>query len=118
MFVRLLAVVVVWTILPVSPIRAAEVMVASWYDCCNPETANNIPFDKNNPHIAAHKTLPFGTELLLRRRNMRVCVEIQDRGPFVEGRDLDLTEAGAIALGFKKDGIATLGVVVTDCLKD
>lgn len=51
---------------------------------------------------AAHKTLPFGT--LVRVTNVRngrsVIVRINDRGPHVRGRVIDLTPAGARALGF------------------
>ena len=51
---------------------------------------------------AAHKTLPFGTMVRVtnRRNNKSVVVRINDRGPFVRGRVIDLTPAGARAIGF------------------
>jgi peptidoglycan lytic transglycosylase len=51
---------------------------------------------------AAHRTLPFGTRVrVINRSNGRsVIVRINDRGPFVRGRIIDLTPAGAHALGF------------------
>ncbi len=51
---------------------------------------------------AAHRSLPFGTRVrVINRRNGRsVIVRINDRGPFVRGRIIDLTPAGAHALGF------------------
>ncbi len=51
---------------------------------------------------AAHRTLPFGTRVRVINRNngRRVIVRINDRGPFVRGRIIDLTPAGAHALGF------------------
>jgi rare lipoprotein A len=51
---------------------------------------------------AAHRTLPFGTQVrVTNRANGRsVVVRINDRGPFVRGRIIDLTPAGARALGF------------------
>lgn len=51
---------------------------------------------------AAHRTLPFGTHVkVTNKRNGRsVVVRINDRGPFVRGRVIDLTPAGARALGF------------------
>jgi rare lipoprotein A len=51
---------------------------------------------------AAHRTLPFGTKVrVTNHRNGRsVVVTINDRGPFVRGRVIDLTPAGARALGF------------------
>ena len=60
------------------------------------ETANPAGF------TAAHKTLPFGTRVrVVNKRNGRsVVVRINDRGPFIRGRVIDLTPAGARALGF------------------
>ena len=51
---------------------------------------------------AAHRSLPFGTRVrVTNKRNGRsVIVRINDRGPFVRGRIIDLTPAGARALGF------------------
>jgi rare lipoprotein A len=51
---------------------------------------------------AAHRTLPFGTKVrVTNKRNGRsVVVTINDRGPFVRGRVIDLTPAGARVLGF------------------
>jgi len=51
---------------------------------------------------AAHRSLPFGTMVrVTNRRNGRsVMVRINDRGPYVNGRVIDLTPAGAHALGF------------------
>jgi rare lipoprotein A len=51
---------------------------------------------------AAHRTLPFGTKVrVTNKKNGRsVVVTINDRGPFVRGRVIDLTPAGARALGF------------------
>jgi rare lipoprotein A len=51
---------------------------------------------------AAHKTLPFGTKVRVTNKNngKEVVVTINDRGPFIRGRIIDLTPAGARALGF------------------
>jgi rare lipoprotein A len=61
---------------------------------------------------AAHKTLPFGT--LVRVTHVKtgrsVVVRINDRGPFVGGRVIDLTPAGAHALGFS--GLAPVNLTV------
>jgi rare lipoprotein A len=75
-------------------------------------------FSASNPHIAAHKYLPFGEEYLLtnHKNGRTLCVSIEDRGPFVAGRDLDLTKAGAKVLGFEEAGTATLQAVKADCL--
>jgi len=61
---------------------------------------------------AAHKTLPFGT--MVRVTNTRtqrsVVVRINDRGPFVRGRVIDLTPAGARAIGMS--GLAPVSLAV------
>ncbi len=96
--------------------RASTIMVASYYETGR-VTATGAPFNPNNAHIVAHKTLPFGTKLLLRnpRNGKELCVEVQDRGPYVKGRSLDVTRAGAVALGFKEAGHAPLEVEVGGC---
>jgi peptidoglycan lytic transglycosylase len=62
---------------------------------------------------AAHRTLPFGTLVRVtnRRNNKSVVVRINDRGPFVHGRVIDLTPAGARAIGMSGLAPVTLSVV-------
>ncbi|MBU91074.1 MAG: septal ring lytic transglycosylase RlpA family protein [Acidobacteriota bacterium] len=57
---------------------------------------------------AAHKTLEFGTQLLVTNlsNGRTVKVKITDRGPFVEGRIIDLSFTAAQALGMLNDGVA------------
>jgi len=71
--------------------------VASWYDL----TPGNVRFVASGrrgvtpeSRLAAHRTLPFGTWIFIRNpENGRVLqVEILDRGPYVVGRDLDLSK--------------------------
>jgi peptidoglycan lytic transglycosylase len=61
---------------------------------------------------AAHRTLPFGTRVRVTNRatGRSVAVRINDRGPFVAGRIIDLTPAAAQALGFS--GLAHVSVDV------
>jgi peptidoglycan lytic transglycosylase len=61
---------------------------------------------------AAHRSLPFGTKVRVtnRRNGHSVVVRINDRGPFVRGRVIDLTPAGARALGFS--GLAPVVLAV------
>jgi rare lipoprotein A len=63
---------------------------------------------------AAHRTLPFGTKVrVTNKRNGRsVVVRINDRGPFVRGRVIDVTPAAASALGFS--GLAPVNVAVAN----
>lgn len=62
---------------------------------------------------AAHRTLPFGT--LVRVTNQRsgrsVVVRINDRGPFVRGRVIDVTPAAARVLGFSGLALVTLDII-------
>ena len=62
------------------------------------------------PHIAAHRTLPIGTELIItNQRNGRSGrIVIGTRGPFVRGRSLDISDTLAKELGFGKSGVLRL----------
>ena len=81
--------------------------VASWYGpgFHGRLTANGERFDMNEL-TAAHKTLPFGTRVLVHnpRTGKQVVVRINDRGPFAKGRVIDLSKAAAAALGIKGRG--------------
>jgi rare lipoprotein A len=62
---------------------------------------------------AAHRSLPFGTMVRVtnQRNNRSVVVRINDRGPFVRGRVIDLTPAGAHAIGMSGLAPVTLAVL-------
>jgi rare lipoprotein A len=81
--------------------------LASWYGLAfqGRRTANGERFDMN-ALTAAHPSLPFGTRVLVRNpRNHRfVVVRINDRGPHVPGRIIDLSHAAARALGMLSFG--------------
>ncbi len=93
-----------------------ETMTTSWYQDGH-RTASGMRFSANNPHIAAHKKLRFGTRLLLRNpaNGRTLCVVVQDRGPFIRGRELDITRAGAKRLGFGQRGVVELAVSRVRC---
>lgn len=62
---------------------------------------------------AAHRCLPFGTPLRVTHRGRTVTVTINDRGPFIRGRVLDLSEGAARAVGItRKVGVARVGCEV------
>ncbi|HZS28409.1 MAG TPA: RlpA-like double-psi beta-barrel domain-containing protein [Candidatus Angelobacter sp.] len=70
-------------------------------------------YDKNKL-TAASRTLKFNTNIRVCRLNQTdkcVWLRITDRGPYVDGRDLDVSEAGAVALGFREAGLAKLQIV-------
>lgn len=76
--------------------------------------ANGDEFDWNDPTIVAHKKLPFGTKLRLTNPNndVSIVVEVQDRGPYVPNRELDVSIGAARKLGILKQGVAQLEVQV------
>ena len=87
----------------------AESGIASVYAYDGEKTANGETA-KPAGLTAAHKTLPFGTKVRVtnKRNGKSVVVRINDRGPFIRGRIIDLTPAGARALGF--NGLAQVSV--------
>lgn len=87
--------------------------VASWYGAAfdGEDTANGEIFDRRDL-TAAHPTLPLPS--IVRVTNVRngrtLDVRVNDRGPFVDDRLIDLSQAAARRLGFEKDGITPVRV--------
>ena len=67
-------------------------------------TASGQRFNQN-AMTAAHRSLPFGTKLRVTHRGRSVVVTINDRGPFIKGRVLDLSTAAARAVGLTSSGV-------------
>jgi peptidoglycan lytic transglycosylase len=90
---------------------------ASWYGpgFHGRKTASGDRFDQHEL-TAAHKKLPLGTKATVTnlKNGKTVEVEINDRGPYVGGRILDLSKAAAERLGMKKAGTALVRLVVTE----
>jgi len=90
-----------------------EVGIASWYGpgFDGNYTANGEIYDMNGIS-AAHKTLPFGTivRVVDLETGRSVVVRINDRGPFVEGRIIDLSKGAAERLGIIDKGITKVGL--------
>ena len=96
------------------PVRAED-CVASVYALgdasqCGTKTASGTPLN-DNAMTAAHKSLPFGSKVKVtnKKNGNAVTVTSTDRGPYVKGRCIDLSKAGAGALGFA--GLAPVSVV-------
>lgn len=68
-------------------------------------TASGQIFNQDD-FTCASRTLPFGTRLALSNNGKRIIVVVNDRGPYIDGRDLDVSAAAALALGFS--GVATI----------
>lgn len=92
----------------------AECGIASWYGW-GEKTANGEEYDLT-AMTAAHRTLPFGS--VVRVENLRngreVFVRINDRGPFVEGRVIDLSLGAALEIGLARPGIAPVRITALD----
>jgi len=90
---------------------SAQSGIASIYGYSGGRTASG---ERASPGglTAAHRTLPFGTMVRVTNRSSgrSVVVRINDRGPFVRGRIIDLTPAASLALGFS--GLANVEVDV------
>ncbi len=88
-------------------------MIASWYGSQfhGKTTANGEIFNQL-AYTAASKSLRFGTLLKVTnlRNNKSVIVRINDRGPYISGRQLDLSKAAAQALGMEKRGVVKVKV--------
>lgn len=90
-----------------------ETGIASWYGpgFDGNLTANGEIYDMNGIS-AAHKTLPFGTVVRVvdLETGRSIVVRINDRGPFVEGRIIDLSKGAAEKLGMIERGIISVGL--------
>lgn len=81
--------------------------VASWYGAKwnGRPTASGEPFNHRR-FTAASRYLPMGTRIEVTHGNRRVVVKVNDRGPYIRGRGLDLSEAAARSLGIREAGVA------------
>ena len=104
----------VWLIFAGSAAVGSECGVASWYGLSGLTASGEdiVP----GALTAAHRSLPFGTRVKVENlgNGRAVVVRINDRGPFVGGRAIDLTRAAAEKLGFINDGVARVRMTVVD----
>jgi rare lipoprotein A len=91
--------------------------LASWYgrDFHGRKTANGETYDMYKL-TAAHRTLPLGTRVRVWNvENGRSCIlRVNDRGPFIEGRILDLSYAAALELEMAIKGVATVQIEILE----
>lgn len=87
-----------------------QTAIVSWYDLTGNKMANGKTFFGTDKRLAAHKDFPFGTQVKLTnpQNQKTLTVTITDRGPFVKGRDFDVSKAAAEFLGFIDDGVTEL----------
>jgi rare lipoprotein A (peptidoglycan hydrolase) len=87
--------------------------LASFYRLAGYKTANGETFDPDQL-TAAHRTLPFGTKLRVtnEKTGKSVIVRVNDRGPFIPGRELDLSYSAAETLGMVEQGVTKVQMTV------
>ena len=94
---------------------------ASWYGgkFHGRRTSNGDRYDQDG-FTAAHRTLPFGTKLLVmnRKTGASCVVEVNDRGPFVDDRIIDLSRGAASKLKMLSSGVAVVDCMVIDPNKE
>jgi peptidoglycan lytic transglycosylase len=97
-------------LLPLSAAKAEQVGSASWYALTS-RTASGEMMDPS-AMTAAHPSLPFGTKVLVENltNGQSVVVRINDRGPFVGSRIIDVSKAAASSLGMIGSGVAKVRV--------
>ena len=96
-------------------IRSMQKGTASWYGgkFHGRKTASGERFNKH-ALTAAHRSLPFGSKVRVtnQRNNRMVIVRINDRGPFLKNRVIDLSEAAAEKIGMRTSGTAPVRVEI------
>ena len=94
-----------------TPAFAASTVTATWYgkELAGNRTASGEIFDPNGL-TAAHRSLPFGTCLLVGnpKTGKKVKVRVNDRGPFTKGISLDLSAGAARAIGMRSTQKVTM----------
>lgn len=100
----------------IAAVGSQEQGIASWYgpDFHGKKTSSGETYNMYAPGTAAHKTLPMNTIVLVTHREtgQQVKVRINDRGPFVAGRIIDLSYTAGKALGLDRSGIAPVTLKV------
>lgn len=98
-------------VLATSSAQAGQTVGATWYgnELRGHRTANGEVFNPDG-HTAAHRSLPFGTCLLVGNptTGKSVKVRVNDRGPFTKGLSLDLSHGAARAIGMRSTQNVTM----------
>lgn len=100
-----------------TPAASSEQGMASWYgDAFNGQHSASGELYDQEQLTAAHRTLPFGTRVLVRRLDspQSIVVRINDRGPYVESRIIDLSYAAARRLGMTGFGLVPVALEVVE----
>jgi len=101
--------------------RQTTLCVASWYGpgFHGKQTANRERYDQDAMTVA-HKTLPFGSMVLIEntRNGKFAAARVNDRGPYVLGRMIDVSRGVARQLGMEGEGVAMVKIEVLDIVTE
>jgi rare lipoprotein A (peptidoglycan hydrolase) len=88
-------------------------LVTSWYGPgFHGRTTSSGEIFNQEDFTCAHPTFPFGTYLAVTYKDKSIIVKVNDRGPFIPGRSLDLSKKAAETLGILSSGVATVKVEI------
>jgi len=100
---------------PAPPEAKTASVIASWYgeDFDGNETASGEIYDMT-ALTAAHRSLPLGTKIRVTnlKNNRSLVLRVNDRGPYISGRALDVSMAAAEQLGFLRAGLAEVQIEI------
>ena len=109
---NIVAAAVAAMVIVAQPVTANNVGMASYYKS-GKRTANGERFNPNGL-TAAHRSLPFGTKLKVTnpRTGRSVVVRVNDRGPFIRGRVIDLSLGAARVIGLTASGVGRISYTI------
>ncbi|MBK8769775.1 MAG: septal ring lytic transglycosylase RlpA family protein [Rhizobiales bacterium] len=109
---NIVAAAVAAMVIVAQPVTAKNVGMASYYKS-GKRTANGERFNPNGL-TAAHRSLPFGTKLKVTnpRTGRSVVVRVNDRGPFIRGRVIDLSLGAARVIGLTASGVGRISYTI------
>ena len=109
---NIVAAAVAAMVIVAQPVTAKNVGMASCYKS-GKRTANGERFNPNGL-TAAHRSLPFGTKLKVTnpRTGRSVVVRVNDRGPFIRGRVIDLSLGAARVIGLTASGVGRISYTI------
>ena len=96
-----------------SPYEVTGKAVLSWYDLPGNLMANGEVFESDSDSVA-HKEYPFGTVIMFIRGDKIARGVVRDRGPWIAGRDFDVSPKIAEQLGMIKEGVVEVNYIVFD----
>jgi len=98
------------------PLMSKEGVASYYHDQYHGKKTTSGVIYNREKLTCAHKTLPFGTKLLVTNlsNNKQIEVIVTDRGPFTKGRDLDLSYAAADSIGMIHKGTQKIDYVIID----